>query len=94
MKKRKPLTDESGEVRELSLEDIRLFRPAAEVLPPSLAAKLGVKSRPRQPPPKQRVTIRLSRDVLEKFRAAGDDWETRLDAALREWADAHLQLPE
>jgi hypothetical protein len=33
---KKPLTDESGEVRELTLSDKRAMRPAAEVLPPEL----------------------------------------------------------
>jgi hypothetical protein len=42
MKKRKPLTDESGEVRELLMEDMKRFRPASEILTPALAAKLGV----------------------------------------------------
>lgn len=42
MKEPKPLTDESGEVRELLMEDIRRFRPAAEVLPRSLMRKLGI----------------------------------------------------
>jgi|SRR5271165_2834207 len=44
MKQRKPLTDEDGEVRELLLEDIKQFRPATEVLPSSLLAKLGIES--------------------------------------------------
>jgi predicted restriction endonuclease len=43
----KPLIDEDGEVRELLLEDIRKFRPAAEVLPPSLLTTLGIKN-PKQ----------------------------------------------
>ena len=91
MKLRKPLTDEDGEVRELLLEDIKRFRPIAEGLSPSLAAKLGLQSRRSQKQPrKERVTIPLSRDVLDKFRATGKGWETRLDAALREWVDAHL----
>ena len=38
--KRKPLTNEEGEVRELTLEDMRAMRPAAEVLPPELLAIL------------------------------------------------------
>jgi hypothetical protein len=33
MKKRRPLTDEEGEVRELTVEDFKLFRPIAEVDP-------------------------------------------------------------
>jgi len=36
----KPLTDKSGEVRELSREDMKHFRPAAEVLPQELLAVL------------------------------------------------------
>jgi hypothetical protein len=42
MKTRKPLTDEEGEVRELLMEDIKRFRPIAEGISPSLAAKLGI----------------------------------------------------
>jgi hypothetical protein len=45
MKKQKPLTDESGEVRELTIEDMKAFRPIGDVIPPSLAAKLGLKER-------------------------------------------------
>lgn len=33
----KPLTDEDGEVRELTAEDMTRFRPSAAVLPPELA---------------------------------------------------------
>jgi uncharacterized protein (DUF4415 family) len=90
MKKRRPLTDEEGEVRELLMEDIRRFRPMAESLSPALAAKLGIKILPAPPAPaKERTTIRLSRDVLQRFRASGPGWQTRLDAALREWLDTH-----
>jgi hypothetical protein len=47
MAKRKPLTDEKGEVRELMAEDFRCFRKAAEVLSPSLKAKLATRRRRR-----------------------------------------------
>lgn len=90
MKKRKPLTDEEGEVRELLMEDIRRFRPMTEGLSSSLAAKLGIKIPSAPPAPaKERTTIRLSRDVLRRFRASGPGWQTQLDAALREWLDTH-----
>ena len=46
MKEPKPLTDESGEVRELLMEDMRRFRPAAEVLPKSLIRNLGLSGVP------------------------------------------------
>jgi hypothetical protein len=46
MKPPKPLTDEEGEVRELTLEDIRRFRPMAESISATLAAKLGIEITP------------------------------------------------
>jgi uncharacterized protein (DUF4415 family) len=90
MANRKPLTDEDGEVRELTLEDFKHFRPAAEVLSPSLREKLGIRGRgPQKAPTKERTTIRLSRDVIERLRATGPGWQSRVDAALREWLDRH-----
>ncbi len=38
---------------------------------------------------KKSVTIRLSRDVLEQFQAGGDGWQTRIDAALKDWLKSH-----
>jgi uncharacterized protein (DUF4415 family) len=52
-------------------------------LPPSLQAKL--RGRPRAAVVKERTTIRLSSDVLARFRATGRGWQTRIDAALKEW---------
>ncbi|MCF8151650.1 MAG: BrnA antitoxin family protein [Burkholderiaceae bacterium] len=88
MANRKPLIDTDGEVRELTAEDMAKFKPAAEVLPSSLKRKLGVRG-PQKTPTKERITIRLSRDVLEPFRESGEGWQTRVDAALREWLKNH-----
>ena len=41
MGKTTPLTNEKGEVRELSAADLRRFKPAHEVLPASLQKTLG-----------------------------------------------------
>ena len=41
--------------------------------------------RPSSKPTKVSTTIRLSPEVLAAFRAAGPDWQTRIDAALRDW---------
>ena len=90
MASRKPLTDDEGEVRELTLEDLKHFRPATEVLSPSLQEKLGIRRRgPQKKPTKERTTIRLSPDVLHRFRATGPGWQNRLEAALREWLESH-----
>ena len=88
MPKRKPLIDKDGEVRALSTADIKLMRPARDALPASLRAKLGVRG-PQRAPTKQRITIRLSPEVVEQFRATGDGWQTRVDAALQDWLTSH-----
>ena len=38
---------------------------------------------------KERITIRLSRDILSQFRASGDGWQTRIDCALRQYINEH-----
>jgi uncharacterized protein (DUF4415 family) len=88
MARRKPLVDSDGEVRELTAKDMTKFKAAAEVLPPSLRKKLGVRG-PQKAPTKERITIRMSRDVVDRFRQSGDGWQTRIDKALREWLEKH-----
>jgi uncharacterized protein (DUF4415 family) len=45
--------------------------------------------RPKAEITKERITIRLSRDVVTQFRSTGSGWQTRLDAALREYLATH-----
>jgi uncharacterized protein (DUF4415 family) len=56
-------------------------------LPDSLQAKL--RGRPKAAVTKERITIRLSQEVVEQFRASGDGWQTRMDSALKEWLKTH-----
>jgi len=44
---------------------------------------------PQKSPTKRQVTLRLSPDVLDAFKEFGQGWQTRLDAALREWLQTH-----
>ncbi|HIJ85644.1 MAG: phage associated protein [Magnetococcales bacterium] len=88
MVNRKPLTDEEGEVRELTAKDFHHFQPA-KALSPSLAHKLGVRG-PQKSPTKERITIRISRDVLEVFRATGSGWQSRVDDVLKDWVATHV----
>lgn len=39
--------------------------------------------------PKVSTTIRLSPEVVQAFRAAGDGWQTRIDAVLKDWLQTH-----
>ncbi|MBI3777289.1 MAG: BrnA antitoxin family protein [Gammaproteobacteria bacterium] len=88
MPKQKPLTDAKGEVRELTAKDLKTFRPARAALPESLRRKTGTRGQQKSPT-KERITIRLSREVLQRFRATGEGWQTRMDAVLKEWLKKH-----
>jgi uncharacterized protein (DUF4415 family) len=91
MTNRKPLTDDEGEVRELTEEDFAHAVPFSQ-LPKSLQSKLRSlkKLRGRQKSPtKQRISIRLSPEVVSKFRATGKGWQSRIDEALQDWLKRH-----
>ncbi len=90
MQNSRPLTTPAGEVRhDLTDEELARFRPASEVLPAALLATLRSPGRPKAEVTKERITIRLSPDVLSAFRASGSGWQTRMDAALRDWLRDH-----
>ncbi|MBI4081048.1 MAG: BrnA antitoxin family protein [Candidatus Lambdaproteobacteria bacterium] len=84
----KPLTNEAGEVRELTRADIRRFRPPADVLPADLVTVLPKRKPgergPQKAPTKEQVTLRLDHDVLEHFKATGAGWQTRINRTLRD----------
>ena len=92
---RLPVIDEDGEVGDLSEVSPELFKPASEVLPPELFAGLVALKKQRatrgaqKAPVKKRITIRLSHDVVERFQASGSGWQTRVDAALKDWLKNH-----
>ena len=47
------------------------------------------RGRPRLETPKKLVSLRLDRDVIERFRAGGSGWQSRINAVLRKhlWGD-------
>lgn len=44
---------------------------------------------PNKSPTKEQVAIRFDQDVLLAFRARGPGWQTRMNAALKEWLADH-----
>ena len=38
---------------------------------------------------KAQVTLRLDIEVVEKFRASGDGWQTRINDVLKSWVRTH-----
>ncbi len=87
MIKRKPMTDDSGEVREIKSSDLK-DALRFDQLPGSLQAKLRTRG-PQKAPTKEQISIRLSREVLDGFKAFGEGWQTRIDSALKEWLKTH-----
>ena len=57
---------------------------------PEKFAKAALRrGRPPVAKPKVSTTIRLSRDVIDHFKAGGRGWQARIDEALREWIGKH-----
>jgi uncharacterized protein (DUF4415 family) len=85
MASRKPLTNDEGEVRELTEKDFHHFVPFSD-LPEAERVMLSSRKRgPQKAPTKELVSIRLSQDVVNGLRATGTGWQSRVDEALRKW---------
>jgi uncharacterized protein (DUF4415 family) len=66
---------------------------AADMSDPCRLARLDKaviqRGRPKLEAPKVSTTIRFDADVLARFRAGGGGWQSRINAALRQWLDEH-----
>jgi uncharacterized protein (DUF4415 family) len=56
--------------------------------------KLVRRGRPKSEHPKIAISIRLSEDVLTRFKASGPGWQSRIDSALKEWLAEHPGQPD
>jgi uncharacterized protein (DUF4415 family) len=45
------------------------------------------RGRPKLKEPKEKVTIRLDKDVAAALRTTGPRWQTRVNTAIREWLE-------
>ncbi|MDO8347683.1 MAG: BrnA antitoxin family protein [Rugosibacter sp.] len=81
------------DARELDDEWSAKAKPASEVFPPEIYAALVAMKRPRGRPKadetKVFTAIRLDADVLAAFKSTGKGWQTRVNAALRQFIDEH-----
>ena len=101
--KRKPLIDEAGEVRELTDDDFAFVCLLGEVRPPEFVnmviahqremEKQGrIKVRGKQKlPTKEVVTLRLSPEILQAFRATGKGWQTRMNDVLLQYVHSEMK---
>lgn len=61
------------------------FEEADEYVGESLVRR----GRPRAASPKQALTVRYDTEVIEAFKATGKGWQTRMNAALKDWLKTH-----
>jgi uncharacterized protein (DUF4415 family) len=64
-------------------EDFRNAKPFAEVFPELMESIRRSRGRPASENPKRQVTLRLDADVVDRFRASGKGWQSRMNTALR-----------
>ena len=72
---------------EWTVEDFARAKPFAEAFP-DLAKTMRARG-PQKAPKKVSTTLRLSPEVIEHFKSGGPGWQSRIDAALRDWVAAH-----
>lgn len=49
------------------------------------------RGRPKASSPKRALTVRYDAEVIDAFKATGKGWQTRMNAALKEWLESHPQ---
>jgi uncharacterized protein (DUF4415 family) len=86
---RKGVIDSDGEVPDLTALPRDDFKPFSS-LPKSVQAI--IRGRPKAEVTKERITIRLSPEVVAAFRSTGAGWQTRMDAALKDWLKNHKPI--
>ena len=72
---------------ELTDEELASLRPAREVLPPEIFEALTKRKPgqrgPQKAPTKALVSLRIDKDILERFKSGGAGWQSRINEALR-----------
>ena len=76
------LPDDFDDNPEWTEEDFARARPASEILPPHVVRALIRRGRPLGSN-KQQVSLRIDKDILERFRATGPGWQTRINETLK-----------
>lgn len=72
-------------------EDFNRARPAREVLPRLYGSKIAgemlrPRGRPKSPTSKIAISLRIAPDVLERWKASGAGWQTRMAESLKKHA--------
>jgi uncharacterized protein (DUF4415 family) len=66
---------------EWTAQDFRRAKPFTKAFPALSESQRG--RGPQKEPTKVAVSLRLTREVIERFKAGGPGWQTRIDKALK-----------
>jgi uncharacterized protein (DUF4415 family) len=84
MANRRPLTDDEGEVRELTEQDFAAMKKFSDLPPDEQRVLNGIME---QNAAKKKVAVPLSPAVVEKMQSTGEGWEARVEEAVVEWLE-------
>lgn len=87
-----PTDEEDAKIRKAVASDpdaMLLEDENIKLIPFNKLKNLRRKGRPVTDCPKVSVNIRYSPEVVEAFRATGNGWQTRMNAALIDWLKQH-----
>jgi len=74
---------DDSDAPEATDDDLAQARPFAELFPAVAAKMRKAAGRPKLDDPKLAISIRLDRDVVEKFKATGSGWQGRINDVLK-----------
>lgn len=72
-----------------ALKDEDIDRSDTPEVPPEIFARAVVRHGLKPVPRKAQLTLRLDSDVLDWFRKQGQGYQTKINALLRAYMDAH-----
>jgi uncharacterized protein (DUF4415 family) len=78
---------------EWTTEEVQTAKPFAEVFPEAARAIRRGRG-PQKAPRKRMVSLRLDADVLERFRATGKGWQSRVNTLLAQHAPRRRRAPK
>lgn len=87
-----PTDEEDRKIREAVAQDpdTRLLEgKGVKLMPFSELKAMRKLGRPVKAEPKAQVSIRYSPEVIAAFKATGRGWQTRMDAAMKDWLKNH-----
>lgn len=76
--------DEVSDNPEWTETDFAKAQPFAKVFPDLTESMRRSRGRPRLEKPRQQISLRLDPDVIEKFKATGKGWQSRINDVLRD----------